>query len=167
VAVKTKAGKAAITVTPLPPYRGAEGYEELRLRTERHVAAGKRNPRFVLLEYGDLKMRKARVGFSLNFIACGGFDVVTRFSESTAEAAAKVVGEAQADVVVLCSSDDEYLPLAKPLIEKLGGKVPVIVAGNPATADQLKADGVADFIHMRSNAVAVLSTWQKRLGVTE
>jgi methylmalonyl-CoA mutase len=167
VAVKTKAGKAAITVTPLPPYRGAEGYEELRLRTERHVAAGQRNPRFVLLEYGDLKMRKARVGFSLNFIACGGFDVVTRFSESTAEAAAKVVGEAQADVVVLCSSDDEYLPLAKPLIEKLGGKVPVIVAGNPATADQLKADGVADFIHMRSNAVAVLSTWQKRLGVTE
>jgi methylmalonyl-CoA mutase len=167
VAVKGKKGKAVITVTPLPPYRGAQGYEELRLRTERYLASGKRNPRFLLLEYGDLKMRKARVGFSLNFIACGGFEVVTKSSDSTAEAAAKVATEAKADVVVLCSSDEEYPPMAKPLIEKLGGKIPVIVAGNPATIDQLKADGVADFIHVRSNAIAVLSAWQLRLGVTE
>jgi len=69
--------------------------------------------------------------------------------------------------VVLCSSDDEYLPMAGPLLEKLGGTVPVIVAGNPATTDQLKAAGVADFIHARSNALDVLSSWQKRLGVTE
>jgi methylmalonyl-CoA mutase len=167
VAVKTSAGKAVITVTPLTPYRGAEGYEKLRLLTERSVIAGKRNPRFLLLEYGDLKMRKARVGFSLNFIACAGFDIVTQSSEATAEDAAKVVAEAQADVVVLCSSDEEYGPMAKPLIERLGGKIPVIVAGSPATMDQLKADGVADFIHVRSNVLEVLSTWQKRLGVTE
>ena len=167
VAVKTSAGKAVITVTPLTPYRGAEGYEKIRLHTERSVIAGKRNPRFLLLEYGDLKMRKARVGFSLNFIACAGFDIVTKSSEATAEDAVKVVTEAQADVVVLCSSDEEYGPMAKALIEKLGGKIPVIVAGSPATMDQLKADGVADFIHVRSNVLEVLSTWQKRLGVTE
>jgi methylmalonyl-CoA mutase len=167
VAVKTTKGKAAITVTPLTSYRGAEGYENLRLCTERYVASGNRNPRFLLLEYGELKMRKARVGFSSNFIACGGFDVITKTSESTAEAAAKVITDAKADVVVLCSSDDEYLPMAKPLIEKLGGKIPVIVAGNPATIDQLKTDGVSDFIHARSNALEVLSTWQKRLGVRE
>jgi methylmalonyl-CoA mutase len=139
----------------------------MRLLTERYAASGKRNPRFLLLEYGDVKMRKARVGFSLNFIACAGFDVVNMSSENTAEAAAKVVTEAQADVVVLCSSDDEYVPMAKPLIEKLGGKVPVIVAGSPAATDQLKADGVADFINVRSNALDVLSAWQKRLGVKE
>jgi len=167
VTVKASAGAPAISVTPLPPYRGAEGYEKLRLGLERYVASGKRNPRFLLLEYGDLKMRKARVGFSLNFIACAGFEVLTRFSESTAEAAAKVAAEAGADVVVLCSSDDEYLPMAKALIAKLGARVPVIVAGSPASADQLKADGVAEFINVRSNALEVLSTWQKRLGVTE
>jgi methylmalonyl-CoA mutase len=163
VAVKAAAGKAVLSVTPLTPYRGAEGYENLRLTTEKAA----KNPRFLLLEYGDLKMRKARVGFSLNFIACGGFDVVTKFSENNADAAAKVVAEAGADVVVLCSSDEEYLPMAKPLIEKLGGKVPVIVAGSPESTEQLKADGVADFINVRSNALEVLSTWQKRLGVTE
>jgi methylmalonyl-CoA mutase len=118
-----------------------------------------------LLEFGDLKMRKARVGFSLNFIACGGFDVVTRSSESDPVAAAAVVRESGAAAVVLCSSDDEYLPMAKPLIEQLGNTVPVIIAGSPATMEQLKADGVADFIHVRSNALEVLLAWQKRLGV--
>ena len=157
----------ALQVTPLLPCRGAERYEALRLATERFVAAGKPLPRFLLLEFGELKMRKARVGFSLNFIACGGFEVVTESSANTAEAAAQVIAEAKADVVVLCSSDDEYLPMAGPLLEKLGGTVPVIVAGNPATTDQLKAAGVADFIHARSNALDVLSSWQKRLGVTE
>ena len=159
-------GKAAITVTPLVPYRGAQGYEHLRLITERHAASGKPTPRFLLLEYGDLKMRKARVGFSLNFIACGGFEVATKSSEPTVDAAAKVIAEAKADVVVLCSSDDEYLPMARPLIEKLGGKVPVIVAGSPAATDELKAAGVADFIHVRSNALEFIANWQKRLGVT-
>jgi len=167
VEVKTSAGKPALTVIPLRPYRGAESYEQLRLRTEQHVVSGKHNPRFLLLEYGDLKMRKARVGFSLNFIACAGFDIVTKSCEATAEDAARVAAEVKADVVVLCSSDDEYAPMAKPLIEKLGGKVSVIVAGSPANMDQLKADGVADFIHMRSNALEVISTWQQRLGVTE
>lgn len=160
-------GKYAIQVTPLPPYRGADGYEALRLRTERYVAAGNKNPRFVLLEYGDLKMRKARVGFSMNFIACAGFDLATKFTENTPEAAAKTAAEAHADVIVLCSSDDEYLPMAKPLIELLKGTTPVIVAGSPATMDQLKADGVADFIHIRSNALEVLSAWQTKLGVRE
>jgi methylmalonyl-CoA mutase len=166
VAVKAGAAKAVLTITPLVPYRGAQGYENLRLATERHAASGKPTPRFLLLEFGDLKMRKARVGFSLNFIACGGFEIVTKSSEPTADAAAKAIAEAKADVVVLCSSDDEYLPMARPLIEKLGGKVPVIVAGSPAATDELKAAGVADFIHVRSNAVEFIANWQKRLGVT-
>lgn len=160
-------GSVDFTVTPLLPYRGSEGYEALRLATERYAAKGNKNPRFLLLEYGDLKMRKARSGFSLNFIACAGFDIEIRCSENnTPEAAAKIARESAADVVVLCSSDDEYLPMSKSLIQILGG-TPVIVAGSPATMDQLKADGVADFIHVRSNVLEVLSTWQKKLGVTE
>jgi methylmalonyl-CoA mutase len=166
VAVPANAG-AAIQVTPMRPYRGAERYEGLRLANERYAASGKPLPRFLLLEFGEIKVRKARASFSLNFIACGGFEVVTRSCENTPEAAAKVVAATKADVVVLCSSDDEYLPMAGPLIEQLGGAVPVIVAGNPATTDQLKAVGVAAFIHARSHALDVLSIWQKRMGVTK
>ncbi len=41
--------------------RGARVYEELRLRTERHAAAGGKTPRVLLAEIGDVKMRMARV----------------------------------------------------------------------------------------------------------
>ncbi|MGD0474743.1 MAG: methylmalonyl-CoA mutase family protein [Candidatus Velthaea sp.] len=159
------ASAPGITVVPLTPYRGAEGFENVRLRTERFVSEGGHHPRFLLLEYGDSKMRKARVGFSQNFLACGGFDVVTRASQSEPAAAVAVVRESGADAVVLCSSDDEYLPMAKPLIEQLGSSVPVLVAGSPSTAEQLRADGVTDFIHLGVNALDVLSAWQERLGV--
>jgi len=42
----------------------------------------------------------------------------------------------------------------------------VIVAGNPTESiEQLRQAGVADFVHMRSNAAEVLRAWQERLGV--
>ena len=53
--------------------RAAEVFEHLRLRTERHAAAGGSVPVFLLAEIGDLKMRKARSGFVANFFGCGGF----------------------------------------------------------------------------------------------
>ena len=44
--------------------------------------------------------------------------------------------------------------------------VPVIVAGYPEhDIEQLQRDGVADFIHIRSNALQVLTHWQQRLQV--
>jgi methylmalonyl-CoA mutase len=135
-------------------WRLASVFEAIRLRTERHAAATGRTPRVLLLERGDLKMRKARVAFSLNFFGCAGFDVVA--SDTLQEA----------DLVVLCSSDPEYLSLAQEICPKVS--VPVIVAGNPKDqVEALKAAGVADFVHVLSNAVETLTRWQTRLGIKE
>ena len=41
----------------------------------------------------------------------------------------------------------------------------MIVAGNPESAEQLRAAGVADFIHIRSNPIDVLTNWQQQLGI--
>ena len=69
-----------------------------------------------------------------------------------------------ADLIVLCSSDAEYQPFAREVCAK--AMVPVIVAGNPKDQmELLKADGVAGFIHMQSDAVATLAEWQTRLGM--
>ena len=129
-------------------------FEEIRLRTERHGRA----PKVLLLESGDLKMRKARSGFAANFFGCAGFAI---------EIADTIAGDP--DLVVLCSSDPEYAALAPRVIQELRGarkSTPVIVAGNPADSiEQLKEAGVADFIHVRSNAAEVLRTWQGKLGV--
>lgn len=135
-------------------WRLASVIESIRLRTERHAARTGHTPRVLLLERGDLKMRKARAAFCLNFFGCAGFDVVA--SETLAPA----------ELVVLCSADAEYLALAREIVPQ--ASAPVIVAGNPKDQiDELRAAGVADFVHVLSNAVETLTRWQDRLGIKE
>ncbi len=165
--------QAAFTAEKLLPYWAAEGFEALRLRTERHARKSGRRPRVLLLEFGDLKIRKARVDFSRNFFASAGFEIMTEFAGSSPEAGTKLIAERHPDLVVLCSADHEYAAMARPLIERLPATarprpLPVIVAGYPEAAiEQLKRDGVADFIHVRSNAVQVLRHWQQQLGMED
>ncbi|MFN7993077.1 MAG: methylmalonyl-CoA mutase family protein [Bryobacteraceae bacterium] len=141
-----------------PSPRPARIFEDIRLRTERHAQSTGHTPRFLLLESGDMKMRKARSGFIANFFACAGFEI---------QIAESLTGDPE--VVVLCSSDPEYAALAAKVIGELRAaekSTPVLVAGNPTDAvEQLKQAGVADFIHVRSNAAETLRAWQERLGV--
>ncbi len=170
VAANKHEGPAAIHVQALPPHRAAELFESLRLRIERHAAKTGRLPRILLLEMGDLKMRKARSGFAANLFGCGGFYTVT-INAPDVDAAFKEIVEHDPDAIVLCSSDEEYAQNAGPIIGKLraaGKQWPVIVAGYPKdTLEKLQQDGVADFIHVRSNAAEVLKTWQDKLGVRD
>jgi methylmalonyl-CoA mutase len=145
--------------------RGAWAYEQLRLRTERHAAKTGKKPRVLLAEFGDAKMRAARSNFAANFFACAGFDLVAkRFS------VAERIPASDPDLIVLCSSDAEYLALAIEVMARmkmLGRGIPVIVAGSPESKEQLEAAGVADFIHVRSNPIEVLTKWQRLLGIKD
>jgi methylmalonyl-CoA mutase len=99
-------------------------------------------------------MSGARANFSLNFFGCAGFDVVP-----SAEYA-----DQNPDLIVLCSSDPEYLALAQEVCPRVS--VPVIVAGNPKELiESLKAAGVQGFVHVFSDAVETLTQWQDRLGM--
>jgi methylmalonyl-CoA mutase len=135
-------------------WRQAEFFEAIRLRTERHAASTGRVPRILLLERGDLRARKARSTFCLNLFGCAGFEIVQ--SETLIDA----------DLVVLCSADHDYVGLAREIVPRV--RVPVIVAGYPKDQEEaLKAAGIADFVHARSNAVDTLRGWQDELGVEE
>ncbi|HOK47525.1 MAG TPA: acyl-CoA mutase large subunit family protein, partial [Bryobacteraceae bacterium] len=68
--------------------RAAEVFERLRLRTERHAARGGRVPFFLLAEFGDLKMRRARSQFAAGFFECAGFKTETASFANAEEAAA-------------------------------------------------------------------------------
>ncbi len=139
---------------PFPQFRLAEPFEKIRQRTARYAAETGHSPRVLLLKRGDVKMRTARANFALNFFGCAGFEIIE--SEEYADA--------NADLLILCSSDPEYLPFAQEVCQKI--KVPVIVAGNPKEqVDALKAAGVQGFIHIASDAVETLTDWQNRLGV--
>ena len=68
-----------------------------------------------------------------------------------------------ADVIVLCSSDSEYVSFAQEVCAAV--RAPVIVAGNPKDqVEALQAAGVQGFIHISSDAVEILRDWQNRLG---
>jgi methylmalonyl-CoA mutase len=131
---------------PATPWRMAEPFEKIRARAEK---SGK-PPRVLLLQRGDAKMKMARANFCLNLFGCAGFEVVN--SETLQPA----------DLVVLCSSDPEYLALAEDICKQT--KSPVIVAGDPE--DQiaaLRAAGVKDFAYQGMDAVEFLSRWQEAL----
>jgi len=145
--------------------RGAQSYETLRLRSERCIAKTGKKPHILLAEIGDLKMRGARSQFAADIFACAGLPTTTRqFSD------AMEIALSEADLIVLCSSDTEYLDYASNLfvaLKKLDRKTPVVIAGNPETADDLRKLGIADFVHLRSNPVQFLLRWQKQLGIED
>lgn len=145
--------------------RGARQYEAIRLRTERHAAAGGKTPRVLLAEMGDTKMRTARTNFASNFFSCVGFTIATKLFKKAEE-----IGAAACDLIVLCSSDAEYSSIVAellPQLRMLGRSTPVIIAGNPENAEELAAAGIADFVHLRSNPVEVLAKWQQKLGIED
>jgi len=145
---------AAAGVAPFPTFRLAEPFEAIRLRTARHAKLTGKAPKVLLLKRGDAKMKTARANFTLNFLGCAGFTLV----ESE-----EYVGS-DADLIVLCSSDPEYLAFAEEVCKAV--KVPVLVAGNPKEQiEALQALGVQDFIHIQSDALETLTNWQNRLGV--
>ncbi|MGC8761226.1 MAG: methylmalonyl-CoA mutase family protein [Bryobacteraceae bacterium] len=135
-------------------WRLARPIEKIRLRTERYARRTGRTPKVLLLKRGDLKMKMARAQFCLNFFGCAGFEI---------EEADSLEGR-QADLIVLCSSDPEYLEFARDVCPRVS--VPVIVAGNPKDQiEALRETGVSGFVHIFSNIVETLEEWQRRLGI--
>ena len=142
----------------------AAGFEATRLVTEKHEKATGKTPRVFLLRFGDAKMSRARAEFTSDFFACGGFGIVDPPAFPSVDDAVHAIETEKPDLVVLCSSDAEYVALASAVCPKVS--CPVIVAGNPTNdIEKLKEAGVADFVHIRSNAIKTLAEWQVELGI--
>lgn len=146
-------------VEALKNTRAASEFEALRLETER---SGKR-PKVFMLTIGNLAMRLARSQFSANFFACAGYQIIDNLGFETVEAGIEAAMEKQADVVVLCSSDDEYATLAPEAFKVLNGRAEFVVAGAPACSDDLKAVGITEFVNVRSNVLETLKAFNAKL----
>ena len=139
--------------------RAATDFEELRLATE----AAPRRPKVFMLTIGNLAMRLARAQFSTNFFGCAGYEIIDNLGFNTVEEGVDAALAKEADVVVLCSSDDEYATLAPEAFKYLNGRAEFVVAGNPACTDELKAAGINDFVHVRCNVLDTLRDFNNRL----
>ena len=144
----------------LPVARAAEEFEALRLATE----AEKKQPVAFMLTIGNLAMRIARAQFSCNFLACAGYKVIDNNGFATIAEGIKAARKAKADIIVLCSSDDEYAELAPKAWKKLqNAKEIFIVAGAPACMPDLQALGIQNFIHVRCNVLETLKDLNNQL----
>lgn len=151
-------------IETLKPYRGAQAFEALRYKTDVYARANKR-PLAFMLTIGNLNMRKARAQFACNFFAVAGFDVLDNNGFETVEEGWKAAQEADAQIVVICSSDDEYTALAPAAFEAIAGKAIFVVAGAPASTDDLKSKGILNFINVKSNLLAELKQYEASLNI--
>ncbi len=140
--------------------RLAADFEDLRIHTEET-----RVPTAFMLTIGNLAMRQARAQFSCNFLACAGYKVIDNLGFKTVEEGVDAALEAKADIVVICSSDDEYAEYAIPAFKYLNGRAMFVVAGAPACMEDLKAAGIENFVHVRCNVLETLKEYNQKLGI--
>ena len=149
------------TIPALDFSRGASEFEALRMTTEK---SGK-TPKVFMLTIGNLAMRLARSQFSANFFACAGYKIIDNLGFDTVEAGVEAAVKAGAEIVVLCSSDDEYAEFAPDAYKALAGRAEFVVAGAPACADDLKAQGIDQFVNVKSNVLETLKAFNAKLGI--
>ena len=160
---ETSEGRADnIDYTPAPAdnlnnQRLASQFEEIRLETERAAKV----PTVFMLTIGNLTMRLARAQFSSNFFACAGYKLIDNNGFKTVQEGVDAALEKGADVVVLCSSDDEYATLAPEAFKYLDGRAEFVIAG--PENDEFKELGIKYFINVRSNVLATLKDFNAKL----
>lgn len=156
----------------LKPQRAAMEFEELRLDTEKYVKSkgSTHRPAVYLAEFGtNVIMRKARSSFSNGFFGTGGFNVIEGASTTTIKDTMEKIKASQAQIVVLCASDDDYAETGEEFARTFKSTFPdkfLVIAGYPKdVTDQLITAGVDEFVHLRSNAIETLRNFQKKLQI--
>ena len=150
-------------VEPLCIYRGAEEIEKLRLKTDSYSESNKR-PVAWMFTYGNLAMRKARSQFAGNFFGCAGFEIVDNLGFKTVEEGIEAAKNVKPEIVILCSSDDEYADIAETAFEALKNDTIVVLAGYPKElVEKLSNIGFTNFIHVRSNLLEELNRYQSMI----
>lgn len=149
--------------------RLADEFEDLRLATEIWENEGNKRPAVFMLTIGNPAMRKARAGFSSGFFGCAGYHIIDNTGFGTVEEGVQASVKSEAEIVVICSSDEEYAEIGATVAQGIKNSSPdtiVVVAGYPKEiVDSLKAAGVDEFIHVKSNAIDTLYSIQKKLGI--
>ena len=158
---ETGKNEESTQVEPLQPVRAAEEFESLRMAVDRK----KNTPVVFLLTIGDPVMRKARSQFSHGFFGCAGYKVIDNIGFGSPEEGARAAKESGADIVIVCSSDDEYSDYVPRISKLLGGNSILVVAGEPECMDDLRKEGIDHFISIRSNLLETLSEYNRELGI--
>ncbi|MER5885205.1 methylmalonyl-CoA mutase family protein [Streptomyces sp. NPDC001941] len=152
----------AVPAGGLPRVRRDQDYEELRARSDAHLAATGARPRVFLAALGPAAAHTARATFAANLFQAGGVEPVHQPVSVDADTAAAAFAASGATVACLCSSDALYEERGEAVAAalKAAGARWVFLAGKPGTHS-----GVDSYVFAGCDAVDVLSSTLDRMGV--
>lgn len=165
------AEKLAVNFTPveggnvaaLNKSRGASDFEALRMATER----SEKTPKVFMLTIGNLAMRLARSQFSSNFFGVAGYQIIDNLGFKTVKEGVDAARKAGADIICLCSSDEEYAEFGPQAYDEIAGEMPLVIAGAPACMEELKAKGIEHFVHVKVNVLETMQNFSRMLGLLD
>ncbi|MDP2068618.1 MAG: methylmalonyl-CoA mutase family protein [Lutibacter sp.] len=154
----------------LKPRRASLEIEALRKTTESLVKNFYKRPIVELTSFGNLTMRKARAAFAYDFLGVSGFEIQPEKSYENALDAAKKSAKSKSQVVVICSSDQDYDESALTFVKafrKLNGDKVLLLAGNPIhLIGELTEAGLDGCIHLKSDIISTISSVQRKIQKT-
>jgi methylmalonyl-CoA mutase len=154
-------------ITPVCLTRAAAPIEGLRAAMNRRSGGP---AKVFLANMGALKEHKARADFSRGFFSVGGYDVVSPAGFKSPEEAVAAFVKSGADIVVICSTDENYPALVPALTTGIraqkAGAIIVLAGFPPEQIEAHKKAGVDEFIHLRADVLEVLTKIHTKLGIS-
>jgi methylmalonyl-CoA mutase len=154
-----------VPITPVCLTRASAQFEALRAAMNRRPAP----TQVFLCNMGSLKEHKARADFARGFFSVGGYEVISPAGFNTPEDAATAFFKSKAPVAVICSTDENYPALVPALVAEIRAHKPdalIVLAGYPQEQIEAhKKSGVDEFIHLRADALEVLTKIHNQLGI--
>ncbi len=160
-------------VRPLAACRGAHAYEALREAVlawrEREGQGGETGSAHVFLaNMGPVADYMPRLDFARSFFQLAGLSVAGDDWFDEAQEAAQAARASGAGIVAIVGPDETYAAVAEELtcaLKAVDRPPLVVLAGYPkGQVEALRAAGVDEFIHLKTDALAVLKDLAGRIG---
>jgi methylmalonyl-CoA mutase len=152
----------------LTPMRLAEPFERLRDCSDALLRSTGMQPKVYIAALGPEASHRRRVQFVREWLEVGGFEAAYEGEMTSVQDAIARVRESGALLVCLCGTDDVYAEHAEAFAKafKASGVKGVALAGRPAEFESAwRTAGVDDFIFAGGDAVAMLESLYRRIGV--
>lgn len=154
----------------LKPRRASLEIEALRKTTEELLKNFYKRPIVELSSFGNLTMRKARAAFAYDFLGMSGFEIQPEKSYESVLKAARKSAKSESNVVVICSSDQDYDESALTFVKafrKINNHKVLLLAGNPIhLIGELTEAGLDGCIHVKSDIISTISSIQRKIQKT-
>ena len=155
-----------IRFDPLPPFRLAKPFEQLRDASDRMLARTGARPKVFLANIGSVSDFGARSTFAKNFFATGGIEALSNDGFVAREQMLSAFARSGAGLACLCSSDEIYAREAAPMTQALrSANASVWLAGRPdALEAELKAAGLSRCIFAGCDVLEALRAAHSLVG---